>query len=83
MINLELENLGEYIDPETGYGCDGGYGEQDTRTIHVDNRLSPRAMLQVILHEGIELDCKGRIRHTKIDNIARDLTEVIATLYQI
>jgi hypothetical protein len=80
MIKLNFVNLSEMIDAESGAGCgvcSGGYGEPDTMTISVDDRLSPEMKLETIIHEAIELYCKGRIRHVKINDLTRDIIRLL------
>lgn len=83
MIRLHFADLSEVFDPETGKSCDGGYGDPETMTIYVDERLSPEMKLETIIHEAVELYCKGRIKHSKINDLSRDLTQVLSEVYNI
>jgi hypothetical protein len=80
MIKCHFVDTSEVFDPETGRGCDGGYGIADTMEIFVDERLYSGTRLRVALHEALELHCKGRIKHSKIDTIVDDLIGVLEAL---
>ena len=80
MITINITNLGEIFDPETGHGCDGGYGIPETNEIFIDERLSPEKKIEVAIHEVVHLYCKGRIRHTKMNDMVKDIIEVYNSL---
>jgi len=80
MITIHIQNLAEVFDPDTGKGCGGGYGNPETMEIFIDERLSPDMELETIIHETIELYCKGRIRHIKINDLTRDIIQVLKEL---
>ncbi|MDD4873407.1 MAG: hypothetical protein PHE15_00290 [Dehalococcoidales bacterium] len=80
MIRLYFQNLSDMIDPETGMGCGGcggGYGDPETMSIYIDERLSHSMKLETIIHEAVELYCKGRIKHTKINDLTRDIVRLL------
>ena len=77
MIRLYIDNLSEVFDPETGKSCGGGYGDPETMSIYIDERLSPSMKLETIIHEAVELYCKGRIKHTKINDLTRDIVRLL------
>ena len=77
MIRLYVQNLSEVFDPETGKSCGGGYGDPETMSIYIDERLSPSMKLETIIHEAVELYCKGRIKHTKINDLTRDIVRLL------
>ena len=77
MIKLYFENLSEVFDPETGKSCGGGYGDPETMSIYIDERLSPSMKLETIIHEAVELYCKDRIKHTKINDLTRDIVRLL------
>jgi len=77
MIRLYFENLSEVFDPETGKSCGGGYGDPETMSIYIDERLSPSMKLETIIHEAVELYCRGRIKHTKINDLTRDIVSLL------
>ena len=77
MIRLYIDNLSEVFDPETGKSCGGGYGDPETMSIYIDERLSPSMKLETIIHEAVELYCNGRIKHTKINDLSRDIVRLL------
>jgi hypothetical protein len=77
MIKCHFVDTSEVFDPETGAGCDGGYGHKDTMEIFIEHRLAGMARLETILHEAIELYCTGRIRHSRINNLAKDIATLL------
>lgn len=80
MIRLYFQNLSDMIDSESGAGCgacEGGYGDPETMSIYIDERLSPSMKLETIIHEAVELYCKGRIKHTKINDLTRDIVRLL------
>jgi len=78
MITIHYEDFSNYFDPENGRGCEAGYGNQETMEIFIDERLAPEAKLEAIIHESIELYCKGRLRHVKICDLTRDIVHLLS-----
>ncbi len=77
MIKYHFVDTSEVFDPETGAGCDGGYGHKDTMEIFIDDRLAGMAKLETIIHEAIELYCTGRIRHSQINKLTKDIVTLL------
>lgn len=80
MIKHYIVNLSNVYDPETGHSCGGGYGIPATREIFIDKRLTPNKKREVALHETLEFYLRGRITHGGINDLAKDIIQVMIDL---
>jgi len=70
-INVVIDHIPE--------GCGGGYADIEENTIHLDVTYPPEQWRLIAVHEVIELHLK-RIKHSKIDQMAIDIIDVLDNL---
>ncbi len=76
-----MADLSHVLDPETGFGCDGGYSEP--YCLYVDSRLTKEAQRIVLTHEAIEeftTRNEIKIKHGDINRLGAAILDALGQL---
>lgn len=76
-MEVIIEDLSCAVDYEKGCSVGGGYAIPSHKEIHIDKNLPYERRRLVTVHEVLDYYLCGRVRHSKIDQMAIDVIDAL------